>query len=41
MIIDIILGLTGASVFYAGFKTGNNFKTMKGATQTGINILFK
>ena len=35
MIIDIILGLTGASVFYAGFKT------MKGATQTGINILFK
>lgn len=41
MIIDIILSLTVAGVFYAGFKTGNKFKTMKDAASAAIDIIFK
>ena len=39
--IDLILATAFAAVFYAGFKTGNNFKTLKEAANALIDALRK
>ena len=37
--IDLILITVFGGVFYAGFKTGNNFKTLKEAAKAGLEHL--
>ena len=36
---DLILITAFGGVFYAGFKTGNNFKTLKEAAKAGLEHL--
>ena len=37
--IDLILITAFGGVFYAGFKTGNKFKTLKEAAKAGLGHL--